>query len=401
VADRYASGVLSAPASGPGEGSAAFGDAAAAGQPLEVLIVGGGVAALEAALALADLAGELTRVTVLAPNAEFVYRPLAVREPFAYGRADRFALAPIVEDARATLIADRLSWVDPGERVAHTEGGRALPYGALLLAMGALARPRYEHAITIDASRLDEVMHGLIQDVEEGYVRRLAFVSPGRMSWPLPIYELAMMTAGRADEANEELAVTIITPEDSPLAIFGSAVSDALMELLSAVNINVITSAYAEIPSNGNIVVNPGDRRIAADRIVALPELYGPPIRGIPCGEHGFLRIDPHGEVAGTTRIYAAGDATDFAVKFGGIAAQQADAAAEAIAALAGAPVSPQPLAPVIHGMLLTNAKPLYLSARLSGGHGFSSEISDTPIEEDQAKIAAKYLTPYLHAHAR
>ena len=94
--------------------------------------------------------------------------------------------------------------------------------------------------------------------------------------------------------------------------------------------------------------------------------------------------------------MYAAGDATDFAVKHGGVGSQQADAAAEAIAALAGAPVKPQPFHPVIHGMLLTGEDPLYLTARITGGQGFSSEVSDSPTWSPPSKIATRYLSPYL-----
>jgi sulfide:quinone oxidoreductase len=148
-------------------------------------------------------------------------------------------------------------------------------------------------------------------------------------------------------------------------------------------------------------VINPGDRSLQVDRVIALPELYGPSVRGIPLGEHGFIRVNQYGQVPDTGPIYAAGDAVEFAVKHGGIASQQADTAARSIAALAGAPVTPEPFNPVIHGMLLTGDKPLYLTARITGGHGFSSEITDTPTWSPPAKIAAKYLAPYLDKHDR
>ncbi len=77
-------------------------------EKLRVIIAGGGVAALETALALAHLAPGRTDVTVIAPNAEFVYRPLTVREPFAYGAARRYPLASIVQDAGAKLFAGEL-----------------------------------------------------------------------------------------------------------------------------------------------------------------------------------------------------------------------------------------------------------------------------------------------------
>jgi len=363
---------------------------------LRVIIAGGGVAALEAALALRELAPEQTSVTVIAPNGEFVNRPMTVREPFSYPQARRYPLAAIVRDAGAELLVDELAWVDTDKRVVHTKGETELEYDALLLATGARVHPRYKHALTIDDRHLDETLHGLLQDLEGGYIKRLAFVAPGRMAWPLPLYELALMTSGRAYDMNVELATTIVTPEDSPLAIFGTAASEAVQERLERARITTITSAYAEVPRTGEVVINPGDRSLSVDRVIALPELYGPCVRGIPLSEHGFIRVTPYGQVLDVDRVYAAGDATDFAVKHGGVGSQQADAAAQSIAALAGAPVTPEPFHPVIRGMLLTDEKPIYLTARITGGQGFSSEVTDAPTWSPPSKLATRYLSPYL-----
>ena len=363
---------------------------------LRVLIVGGGVGALEALLGLRELAGELVELTVLAPNEEFVYRPMTVREPFAYPRANRYALAPIVREAGAELVVDELAEVDAAKRSVRTAAGAQIGYDALVLALGARAWPRFEHAITIDDRRLDETLHGLIQDVEEGYVDSIAFISPGRMAWPFPLYELALMLAGRAYDMNVELKATIVTPEDKPLAIFGETASSGVGKLLAQAGIESINSAYAEIPHAGEVVVHPGDRHLQVKRVVALPELYGPGVRGVPLGEHGFLRIDPHCKLIEVDHVYAAGDATEFAVKFGGIAAQQADALAEAIAAKAGADITPHPFHPVIHGILLTGDAPRYMTARITGGQGFSSDFDVTPSWSPAMKIAAKYLAPLL-----
>jgi sulfide:quinone oxidoreductase len=370
-----------------------------------VVIAGGGVAALECALALSQLAPELTDVTLIAPNLEFVYRPMVVREPFAYGSASRYPLKAIVEDAGARLLEEQLSWIDPEKHTLHTETGKAIEYDALLLALGAHAHKRYEHAITIDDRRLDDTLHGLIQDIEADYIHSVAFVAPGQIAWPLPLYELALMSAGRAYDMGIELQATIITPEDSPLAIFGAAASSAVAGLLTSAKIETVNSAYCEIPRPGEVVINPGDRRVRVDRVIALPELNGPRVRGIPLGEHGFIRVDPHGRVPGLEDVYAAGDAIDFPIKHGGLAAQQADVAAQSIAAQAGASLTPEAFDPVIHGMLLTDGKPRYLTAHISGGHGFSSEICDTPTWSPPGKIVARYLAPYLdgldHERAR
>jgi sulfide:quinone oxidoreductase len=361
-----------------------------------VLIAGGGVAALEAMLALADLAPDHTAVTVIAPNEEFVYRPMTVREPFAYGSASRFELAPLVAGAGAELLKDELAWVDPASQTVHTSAGASLQYGALLLALGAKAVPRYTHSLTIDDRHLDETLHGLIQDIEGGYVKRLAFISPGRMAWPLPLYELALMTAGRAYDMDVELAVTIVTPEEVPLAVFGRAGSDALSALLQKANIETITAAHAQVPAQGEVLINPGGRHLQVDRVVALPELYGPSLRGIPLGENGFIEVDSYGQVPDAGPVFAAGDAVEFAVKHGGIAAQQADTAAKTIASMAGAAVAREPFQPVIHGMLLTGGAPVYLTAQVTGGRGFSSEVTDAPTWSPPGKVAARYLAPAL-----
>lgn len=366
-----------------------------------VIVVGGGVAALETALALADLASELTDVTLLAPNTEFVYRPMVVREPFAYAAARRYPLAAMVRDAGATLLEGELGWIDPAARTIHTKAEEAIGYDALMLALGARIVKRYPHALTIDDRDLGDTLHGLIQDIEGDYIHKLAFVAPGRMAWPLPLYELAMMTAGRAYDMQIKLETTIVTPEENPLAIFGSTASEAVTSLLDAANVKTICSAYAEVPSYDKVLINPGERHLGVDRVVALPELDGPVVRGIPLGGNGFIRVDPFCRVPDVERIYAAGDATDFPIKMGGIGSQQADTAARSIAALAGASVAPERFDPTIHGMLLTSEAPRYLTAHITGGHGFSSQITDTSTWSPPSKIAAKYLAPYLEERDR
>lgn len=361
-----------------------------------VVIAGGGVAALEAALALRDLAGERVDLQLLAPAEEFRYRPMTVAEPFAYAPARRYPLAELAGDIGVELVADAFARVDVEHRIAHTEAGTELPYDALLLALGARPRAPFTHGLTIDDAHMDDLLHGIVQDVEGGYVRSVAFVAPERMGWPLPIYELALMLAARAYGMNMEVAVTVVTPESAPLAIFGAAASDAVATLLADAGIATIAGASAQVPADGRVVVQPGDRTLEADRVIVLPELFGPAVRGLPAGEHGFIPTDPHGRVRGAPGVFAAGDATDFPVKQGGLAAQQADAAAESIAALAGAAVTPTAPRPTVHAMLLTGAKPIYLTAQISGEHGFDSQVADAPTWPIGAKIAARYLAPYL-----
>ena len=198
-----------------------------------------------------------------------------------------------------------------------------------------------------------------------------------------------------------ELAITIVTPEDSPLAIFGLTATSAVGELLERANISTITSSYAEVPSAHEVLINPGERHLEVDRVIALPELYGPSVRGIPLGENGFIPVDVYAKVRDVANVFAAGDATDFPVKHGGVGSQQADAAAQSIAAMAGAAVTPEPFHPIIRGMLLTGGKPRYLTARITGGQGFSSDITDAPTWSPPSKVASKYLAPRIEQYER
>jgi sulfide:quinone oxidoreductase len=361
-----------------------------------VVIVGGGVAALEAALALAQLAPKRVHMTLIAPNREFVYRPMTVREPFSYSLARRYSLEPIVRAAGARLLAEELDWIDRDEHIAHTNTGKALGYDALVLALGARPVVRYEHAVTMDDRRMDETLHGIVQDIEGGYIHSLAFLSAERMAWPLPLYELALMSAGRAYDWDLELETTIVTPEERPLQIFGATASSAVEALLERAHIQFISSAQVEMPKAGEVVLESRERHLRVDRAIALPELEGPTVRGIPLGDHGFIPVDPFGRVLGVEDIYAAGDATNFPIKHGGIASQQADAVAQSIAAAAGALVTPERFHPVIRGMLLTDQEPVYLTARLTGGGSYSSQVAETPSWAPASKIAARYLAPYL-----
>jgi sulfide:quinone oxidoreductase len=362
----------------------------------EVLIVGGGVAALEAALVLRELGGDRVRIRLLAPAHEFVYRPMRVREPFGFAAARRYPLDRVASDLGAELIGAAFQSLDAGAQVVHTDTGVALPYQALLLAPGARLYPRYPHALTIDDERIDEQLHGLIQDIEGGYIHSLAFVLPTGPTWPLPAYELALMTAARADDMSAEVKITIVTPEATPLAIFGQSAAAGVGALLAAAGISLITSAHSEVPAPGQVMISPGSRRLPADRVIALPELRGPSFAGVPAARGGFIPVDPYGKVRGLQAVWAAGDATDFAIKHGSIAAQQADAAARAIAAAAGLAPRPTPFRPTIHATLLTGGRARHLSAHITGGHGHSSHLSSAPTTGPPAKITAQHLTPYL-----
>ena len=74
-----------------------------ANQKPRVLIAGGGIAGLEAMMAIRDHAGERANITLVAPDSDFVYKPLIVEEPFSSQPAEQHALAPIAEGVRRAV----------------------------------------------------------------------------------------------------------------------------------------------------------------------------------------------------------------------------------------------------------------------------------------------------------
>jgi sulfide:quinone oxidoreductase len=366
--------------------------------PLRVLVAGGGVAGLEAALALRDLAGDRVQLTILSPEHEFTYRPMAVAEPFARGHQARHDLRDIARQVGAEFLRGALTEVDDANRTAILGDGRTLGYEALLVAVGAGSEPAFARVSTWTPEADAQVFGGLLADLEEGYSKRVAFVVPPDVAWPLPAYELALMTAWDArDMGQDDVEVTIYTPEDEPLGIFGHAASQGLREDLAEAGVRVVPAVRAvEDPrAPARLITKPGDHRIDAQRVIALPRAVARGVGGLPLNERGFILVDRHGRVRGAERVWAAGDAIAFPIKQGGLAAQQADAAAEAIAAVAGADVDPKPFHPVLRGVLLTGRGRQWIRRDLGGGAG-EGETERHALWWPPTKIAGRYLAPYL-----
>jgi sulfide:quinone oxidoreductase len=360
-----------------------------------VLIAGGGVAALEAALTLRELGEGHVRVELLAPEPSFWYRPVAVAEPFGLGEVRHFDLGQLAESIGAGLSLGTLTGVDVDRREARTAAGATFAYDALLIACGAVPTTAVTGALTFRGPADSERMRELLDEIDGGGVARVAFAVPWGATWALPAYELALMTAAHlAAVGTYGVELSIVTPEHEPLQLFGRPASEAVRGLLDEAGIDFIGGAYAVEAGEGQLLLL-SDEPLAADRVVALPRLRGQRIDGIPQTVEGFISVDDHCDVHGTEAVFAAGDITSFPIKQGGIAAQQAVAAAEAIAVLAGAALVPHPFRPILRGLLLTGGEPQYLRRDLSGG-GEPEWASAAPIWWPPTKIVGRRLAPFL-----
>lgn len=362
-----------------------------------VLIAGGGVAALEAALALRDLAGERLEVELCSPRAEFVYRPFAVGEPYGAASILRYDLDSLARRIGVSLHLGGIFSVDSAAGIAAARDGERIPYDYLLVASGARMLWAVPGAVTFWGVADEGGFGGIVRRLRAGGLRDVVFTMPGGNSWTLPVYELALLSSAvLAKSGIEDARLAVVTPEDAPLELFGRAVGGQMAELLRERRIEVLTGRHPVAFEGGRLRVAPGDP-IATEAVISLPRLEGRRIDGLPADPDGFLPVDEHCRVVGGKGVFAAGDVTAFPVKQGGIATQEADVAAEAIAAAAGCELEPAPFDPVLRGVLWTGGEPRYLYGRPAGGHGEVSKLSAEPLwDEPAGKIAGRYLSPFL-----
>lgn len=312
-----------------------------------IAVIGGGLAAVEFVLALDEAAGGRVQVTLVAPDEDLLVRPTLVARPLEAARAQRHPLQAIADDVGFTFVRAAVSAVEP-ERVV-LRGGGTVAYDTLVLAPGARRLPAFD-----DAFQLPEGLAALRAEIEHGVTRAVAFVVPTLQTWALPAYEAALLSR----RLYPELAITLVSPEPTPLGLFGPEASAAVAAALDRAGVR----RSREIP--------------AAARVVALPLLRGPLIPGVPeTGLYHLIPVDEHLRVVGLRNAYALGDATDFPIKHGAVACQQADAAAAHVAA----PHTAAPFTPRLQAILLTGEEPIVLG-------------------EAPSKLPGRYLAPYLEA---
>jgi sulfide:quinone oxidoreductase len=366
--------------------------------PCRVVVVGGGIGAVETVLALNALAGERVHVTLVAPEPEFSLRPLSVDVPFGRGPVDTVPLAGLMEELGGAFHQDAVLSVDGTRRVVDCAAGAELPHDALVLTPGAPSVPALSLAqgfvsLTFDPHR-PAMLTGITQAIQEGWSHTLAFIVPPGVTWPLPLYELALSCADEV-RAIEDVTLHFITPEPEPLAVFGSTASDAVARLLADAGVTFHGGVDVRIADRGELDIGAG-MPLAADRVVALTRMEGPALNGVPADADGFILVDDWGRVPGADAVWAAGDGTDQPIKQGGLACQQADSIAAQIAAAAGADVDPQPPTRVLRGRLLGGRADCFLERTVDGD---DSRSSTAPLWWPPAKVASRYLSDYLIKH--
>jgi sulfide:quinone oxidoreductase len=364
---------------------------------LRVVVVGGGPGGLEAVLALRALAGDRVEVTLVSDAPTFAYRPWSVAEPFGVGRAVEVDLRRFAQLEHTELVQSRVTAVSPDAHVLVTSDG-TVDYDALVLALGARQVPTVSGAMTFRGPRDVDALRGALEEHAGTRGSRVTYVANASAFWPLPAYELALLTRTWAARRGTPMDVAVVTSETAPLEDFGADASAQVQEILAERGIALYTDMVVDLHDGGRLY-EAGAASIPTDLAVALPTLVGPALPGVPHDDGGFVAVDEFCRIRGLEQVYAVGDMAGHPLQQGGLATQQADVTAAAIAATAGVPVPQIPSEPVQRAVLMTGERPLYLRSPAAPEPRADNGAFGAPWWPPH-KISGRHLAPFLAVHA-
>jgi sulfide:quinone oxidoreductase len=356
-------------------------------------------------LALRALAPESVRVTLISASPTLAYKPAATIEAFNQTPPRTYDLQTLATDVGASFRLDRLEAVAAQDhRVRLTSA--YLDYDDLVLAIGARTTTAIPGALTFHDQREVHHIRRMTTRLREGKLQRIIFAVPSGCSWPLPLYELALFTAAELRDSPTSGEVVLMSPELTPLQVFGAQASPLVAALLAERGVRFIGESGAELVERSGTLSLSSGGALKGDCVVTVPELRGPRITGVPSGRGGFITTDALGGVIGLPNVYAAGDMTNFPIKQGGLAAQQADVIAQCIASDHGALTKELRVRHVLRAQLVGGEHPVFLRTELDEfGQPTTATLQHERFEDIESsapleKVFGRYLTPYLHTRS-
>ncbi len=378
--------------------------------PVKVLIAGAGYGGLETALALEDALAERVEITLLTATVDLTYRPLSSGAPFVREPARTIDIHRLAAERGMRVVLDELVTVQDDECRVLTHDGELIDFDALVIAVGAHERGSAPPLITWGQEPDQGQLGALLDELAAGTVRSVAVTIPAGAGWPLAGYEAALILAWTASHlAPTPVSVIVITAEERPASGLGRQAADWVSRTLADAGVEVSSSsvthsftAEQDTPDRGGghtVRVTLGDpaREITVDRVLCVPESFGPEVSGLPSAPHGFLPVGVDGRVTGSDRVWALGDAVQGSLKHSIITAAEADAVASSIiATLALGEPSGAPL-PALHGILVDAPGQRWWDA--NRGHLHDEQMASGCLWWPPEEALGAHLARWAHTH--
>jgi sulfide:quinone oxidoreductase len=312
----------------------------------QILVLGGGFAALESAFLLRMRLGERADIRLVSDREHFVFRPNSIYVPFGTDPASLLVgLRRPLARRRINFERGAVAEVDPDRRFVGLEDGQRFRYDKLIVATGADTHAGEvpglsEHAATIWTTDSMFDVRRRFTEVHDrswhGERQRVLFLVPPNNKCSGPLYEIVFMleTWLRREGARGPVEITWSTYEHGFIQAFGPRLHDLVTEQFAAREIDGHTNERVREVVAGEVRYEDGSTR-PYDQLIAFPP-YVSAVRypALASDDRGFLATELETRLAaGHDDIYVPGDAGDFPIKQAFLAFLQADTVAEHIAA--------------------------------------------------------------------
>lgn len=291
------------------------GEAAEPGRAAGTVLVGCSFAGLEFLYRVARRAGRFTpgAMTVIDARATHPYIPLA-HEAVSGSRTPDALVFDTPEFCRAIgaeWITGTVTGIDHPARTVMLAGGRAVPFGRLVVAVGSvpdIPEPFAAAPLVIAAKFVDEAaalrrrLHVL--RVSGAAMLRAVVIGAGAtgVEWG------AELAGGRVDGAR--IATTIIDGAPRVLPTFPRSVSRRIANVLSAMGVELVMGRRAVGVSRDHVLLD-GGASLPCDVVVWAGGVRPHPIAaslGLPVTPRGYIVVTPRLDVPGMDGIFAIGD---------------------------------------------------------------------------------------------
>ena len=209
-----------------------------------VLIVGGGVASLEAEIALQDMAGDRVDVEIYSPHEDFVYLTFAATEPFGISHAMRYDLRRLAERCDARFHLASINHVDGEAKRARTHDGEEIAYDYLMVACGTRLLAGVAGALNFWGVPDDPKVRDAVRDLRDWKLKRAVFTMPAGGTWALPLDQLALLAESELSKAGvDDSSLTRRYTGGGASASLWLPREQAVSDLLAERDIDVIAGA--------------------------------------------------------------------------------------------------------------------------------------------------------------